>query len=115
MAPPPREAANPALANWKDCRRKRSSISLSRLFALRGSRPAANQSGGYQRQKQLVMPGDGVTARLLPFTVTPGSRGTLHYILHRTVVLNKVEVRRSNRAKRQAEIAHHRHCFQEDF
>ena len=40
--------------------------------------------------------------------------GALHYILQRTVVLDKVEVRSSNRVERNAEIANHGDRFQKN-
>src|SRR5713101_6108505 len=62
-----------------------------------------------------MVAGDGVAVRIRTSAAAAGSGGTLHYILQRTVVLNKVEVRRSNRAKRHAEIADHRDGFEKDF
>src|SRR5260370_37560151 len=60
------------------------------------------------------MAGDGVAVRLLSLAATPGSCGTPDYILHRAVVLNKVEVGGGDRAKRKAEIAHNGDSFQEN-
>ena len=61
-----------------------------------------------------MMAGYGVTARLLSFAATVGSCGAPNYILQRTVMLNKVEVRGGNRAKRKAEVTHYRDCFQKN-
>src|SRR5260370_33525228 len=60
------------------------------------------------------MAGDGVAVRLLSLAATPGSCGTPDYILHRAVVLNKVEVGGGDRAKRKAEISHNGDSFQEN-
>src|SRR3989454_11611858 len=61
------------------------------------------------------MAGDSVAARFRSAAAALGSGGTLHYILQRTVVLDKVEVRSSNGAERYAEIADDRDGFEEDF
>src|SRR3984893_7377032 len=95
------------------CHRKGSSIFI-RFFAWRLSRPAAHQGGGYQRQEQFVMASDGVAARLLSFAAMRGSCGTPHYILQRTIVLNKVEVGGGDGSKRNAEVAHYGDSFQEN-
>src|ERR1700722_15775613 len=60
------------------------------------------------------MAGDGVTARLLSLAATVRSCGAPHYILQRTVMLNKVEVGGGDRAKRKAEVAHDGDCFQKN-
>src|SRR5712664_3512672 len=52
-----------------------------------------------------MMASDGVAARLLSLAAAIRSCGAPYYILQRAVVLNKVEVRGSNRAKRKAEVA----------
>src|SRR5438445_7600438 len=62
-----------------------------------------------------MVAGDGVAVRIRSAAAAARSGGTLHYILQRTVELNKVEVRRGNRAKRDAEIADHRDGFEKDF
>src|SRR5258708_25284627 len=77
--------------------------------------PTGGQRGGNERQKQLVMAGDGVAARFRFAAATLGGGGALHYILHRTVVLDKVKVRRSNGAGGHAEIANDRNGFEENF
>ncbi len=61
-----------------------------------------------------MVAGDGIAARLLSFAAVRGSRGAPHYILQRTVVLNKVEVGGGDGAKRNAKVAHDRHSFQEN-
>src|SRR5690242_15370529 len=71
---------------------KRVIKSILSLFAGRRSRPAAYQGSGNQGQEQFVVAGDGIAARLLSFAAMRGSCGAPHYILQRTVVLNKVEV-----------------------
>src|SRR5258707_2932372 len=78
-------------------------------------RPTGGQRGGNERQKQLVMAGYGVAARFRSAAAALGSGGALHYILHRTVVLDKVEVRSSNGAEGHAEIADDRNGFEENF
>src|SRR4029077_6930524 len=93
--------------------RRESSRSI-RFFAGRRSRPAAHQSGGYQGQKQFVMAGDGVAARLLSFAAMRGSCGAPYYILQRAIVLNKVEVGGSDGPQRNAEIAHYGDGFQKN-
>src|SRR3984893_15786925 len=95
------------------CRRKGSSIFI-RFFTWRLSRPAAHQGGGYQRQEQFVMASDCVAGRRLCLAATRGSCGAPHYILQRTVVLNKVEVGSGDRAKRKAQVAHDGDGFQEN-
>src|SRR6516162_5232840 len=55
-------------------------------------RPSCRQSRRHERQQQLVVPGDGKATRLRSLVAAAGSGGTLHYILQRAVVLNKVEV-----------------------
>src|SRR5256712_8438269 len=62
-----------------------------------------------------MMAGDGVAGRTRTAAAAAGSGRTLHYILQRTVVLNKVEVRGGNRAKRNAEIADHGDGFEKNF
>src|SRR5712691_4960859 len=78
-------------------------------------RPTGGQRGGDERQKQLVVAGDGVAARFRSAAATLGGGGALHYILHRTVVLDKVKVRSGNGAEGDAEIADDRDGFEEDF
>src|SRR4029077_8695840 len=89
--------------------------SILSLFARRRSRPAADQCSGYQRQEQFVVAGDGIAARLLSFAAMRGSCGAPHYILQRTIVLDKVEVGGGDGAKRNAKVAHDGHGFQENF
>src|ERR1700682_6340637 len=96
------------------CRRKRSSSFFFRFFGWRSSWPAAHQRSGDQRQEQFVMASDGVAARLLSFAATRGSCGAPHYILQRTIVLNKVEVGGGDGAKRNAKITHDGDGFQEN-
>ena len=61
-----------------------------------------------------MMASDGVAARLLSLAATVRSCGASYYILQRAVVLNKVEVRGGDRAKRKAEIAHYGNSFQKN-
>src|SRR6266849_7009482 len=77
-----------ARAASADCRRSSSSCSSAAFLG-----PACGQRGGDQRQEQLVVAGDGVAARFRSAAAPGGRGGTLHYILQRTVVLDKVEVR----------------------
>src|SRR3977135_1138711 len=83
-----------------DCRRKGSSGSGAAFLG-----PAGGQRGGDERQEQLVVAGDGVAVRCGSAAAVSGGRGTLHYILQRTVMLDKVEIRSSNGPQRDAEIA----------
>jgi len=62
-----------------------------------------------------VVAGDGVAVRFRSAAASTGRGGTLHYILQRTVVLNKVEVRGGNGAERDAEIANERDGFEKNF
>jgi len=62
-----------------------------------------------------VVAGDGVAVRFRSAVAASGRGGTLHYILQRTVVLNKVEVRRGNGAERNAEISNDAHGFEKNF
>src|SRR6266568_1690156 len=78
-------------------------------------RPSRRQSRGNERQHQFVMPRNRKAVGLRSFVVAGGGRGTLHYILQRAVVLNKVEVGCGDGAKRHAEIPHHGDSFQENF
>src|SRR5690349_14238287 len=48
------------------------------------------------------------------FVVAAGSGGTLHYILQRPIVLDKVEVGRSNGAEWHAEVPYHGNSLQEN-
>ena len=61
-----------------------------------------------------MMASDGVAARLLSLAAAIRSCGAPYYILQRAVVLNKVEVRGSNWAKRKAEVAHYGDSFQKN-
>ena len=61
-----------------------------------------------------MVAGDGVAARLLSFAAMRGSCGAPHYILQRTVVLNKVEVGSCDGPKGNAEIANDGDGFQEN-
>src|SRR5258708_859192 len=83
-----------------DCRRRGSLFSKAAFLG-----PAGGQRRGDQRQEQLMVAGDGVAVRFRSTAAVRGRSGTLHYILQRTVVLDKVEVRGGNRAKRDTEIA----------
>src|SRR5256885_4237603 len=60
------------------------------------------------------MAGDGKPPRGGSLTATRGRGRALHYILQRTIVLDKVEVRSSNRLQRNAEVANDRDRFQEN-
>ena len=60
------------------------------------------------------MPGNGVTARSVFSLGALRSRGTLHYILQWAIMLDKVEVRGSNRQQRHTEISNHGNRFQEN-
>src|SRR5215469_1629984 len=78
-------------------------------------RPSCRQSGRHERQQQLVVAGDGKAARLRPLlTVRARGGGTLHYILQRAIVLNKVEVGRRNRREWYAQVAHQRNSLQKN-
>src|SRR5207245_8029698 len=92
-----------------NCCQRDSSFSKTHLF-----RPTRGQRGGDERQKQLVVAGDGVAVRF-GTAAAAGSGGTLHYILQRTVVLNKVEVRSGNRAQRDAQVANDGNGFEKNF
>src|ERR1700722_11146643 len=61
------------------------------------------------------MAGDGVAARFLFAASAFGCGGTLHYILQRTIVLDKVEVRGGDWLQGHTEIAHDANGFQENF
>src|SRR6266851_3044134 len=91
------------------CRRRCSSFSSAALLG-----PASGQRGGDERQEQLVVTGDGVAVRCRSAAAVGWRGGALHYILHRTVVLDKVEIRGGNRAKRNAKIAHDRNSLQKN-
>src|SRR6266403_1143708 len=93
-----------------DCRRKGSWCSSAAFLG-----PAGGQRGGNERQEQLVVAGDGVAVRFRSAAASSGRGGTLHYILQRAVVLNKVEVRSGNGAERDAEIADNAHGFKKNF
>src|SRR6266851_613310 len=77
--------------------------------------PAGGQRGGDQRQEQLVVAGDGVTVRFRTALVAARSGRALHYILQRTIVLDKVEVRSGNGPERDAEIADDGNGFEKNF
>src|SRR5260370_40866798 len=93
---------------------KRVIKSILSLFTRRCSRPAADQGSGYQGQEQFVMAGGGIAARLLSLAAVRGSCGAPHYILQRTIVLNKVEVGGGDGAKRNAKVAYDGHGLQEN-
>src|ERR1700674_1034632 len=93
-----------------DSRRRGSSFSGAAFLG-----PAGGQRGGDERHEQLVVSGDGVAVRSQSTPAGAWGGGTLHYILQRTVVLNKVEVRSGNRAERDAEIADDGNGFEENF
>src|SRR2546423_15398918 len=61
-----------------------------------------------------MVAGNGEAARISPRTATQRRGGALHYIVQRTVVLDKVEVRGSNGMQGHAEIAHYGNGFQEN-
>jgi hypothetical protein len=61
-----------------------------------------------------MVAGNRVAVRLGSAPPTNGSGGTPHYILQRTVVLDKVEVRRGDGAERNAKIAHHGNSLQKN-
>src|SRR6266436_5770316 len=90
-------------------RRRGSSFSRTAFLG-----PTGGQRSGNERQEQLVVAGDGVAVRLRAALDATGSGGTLHYILQRTVVLNKVEVRRGNGAWWNAKIAHDGNGFEKN-
>src|SRR6202521_3443849 len=93
-----------------DCRRKGSSCSSAAFLG-----PAGGQRGGNERQEQLVVAGDGVAVRFRAATAAGGRGGALHYILQRTVVLDKVEVRGGDGTERDAEISNDRDGFEKNF
>src|ERR1700686_3442319 len=93
-----------------DCRRKGSSCSSAVFLG-----PAGGQRGGNERQEQLVVAGDSVAVRFRAAAAAGGRGGALHYILQRTVVLDKVEVRGGNGAERDLEIANDGNGFQKNF
>src|SRR5437667_5578901 len=103
---PSRYSARAASA---DCRQRGSSFSSAASF-----RPAGSQRGGDERHQQLVVAGNGVAVRFRSAASAGRRGGALHYILQRTVVLDKVEVRSGNRAEWNAEIAHHGNRFQKN-
>src|SRR5690349_12847180 len=82
-----------------NCRRTESSFSCAPVLG-----PAGCQCRCHERQKQLVVAGNGIAMRFRSALPPAGSGGTLYYILQRTIVLNKVKVRRSNGAQGDAEI-----------
>src|SRR5712691_9647056 len=100
-----RDGSDPA--GLKGCRRRGSSFSSAAFLG-----PTGGQRGGDERQEQLVMPGDCVAARFRSAAAAGRGGGTLHYILHRTVVLDKVEIRCSNGAQRDSEISHDGNGFE---
>src|SRR5437879_10218740 len=71
-------------AGFAGCRRRGSSFSRMAFLG-----PTGRQRGRDQRQKQLVVAGDGVAVRCRSDVAAEGGGGTLHYILQRTIVLNK--------------------------
>src|SRR5712692_6123460 len=92
------------------CRRRGSSFSIAAFLG-----PAGGQRGGDERQEQLVVAGDGVAVRCESAAAVCGGRGALYYILQRTVVLDKVEVRSSNGPQRDAQVADHGNSLQKNF
>src|SRR5713226_4979409 len=92
-----------------DCRLRGSSFSIAAFLW-----PAGSQRGGNERQEQLVVAGNGVAVRCGSAAAAGGGRGPLHYILHGTVVLDKVEIRSSNGAQRDANVADHGNRFQKN-
>jgi len=77
--------------------------------------PASGQRSGDERQEQLVVAGNSVAVRFRSAAAVRGRGWTLHYILQRTVVLNKVEVRGGNGTERDAEIADDGNGFEKNF
>ena len=61
------------------------------------------------------MAGDGEAARMRPRSPVYKGRRALHYIVQRTVVLDKVEVCSSDWTKGHAEISNDGDGFQEHF
>src|SRR5712692_1071944 len=92
------------------CRRTGSSCSSAPFLG-----PAGGQRGGHERQEQLVVAGDGVAVRFRSAAAVGGRGRTLHYILQRTVVLDKVEVGSGNGAERDPEIADDGNGFEKNF
>src|SRR6267143_3290967 len=92
------------------CRQRGSSFSSAALLG-----PASGQRGGDERQEQLVVTGDGVAVRCRSAAAVGWRRGALHYILQRTVVLDKVEVGRGDGPERDAEIANDGNGFEKNF
>src|SRR5262249_9522595 len=95
--------------SWS-CHLKGSSFSSAQFF-----RPARRQRPGDERQEQLMVTGDGITTGCRSATTACGRGGTLHYILHRAVVLDKVEVRSGNGSKRNTQVADNRNSFKKHF
>src|SRR5713101_6706809 len=62
-----------------------------------------------------VVAGDGVTVRFRTALVAARSGRALHYILQRTIMLDKVEVRSGNGPERDAEIADDGNGFEKNF
>ena len=62
-----------------------------------------------------MMACDGVAARFRFASSAFGYGGTLHYILQRTVVLDKVKVGGGDWLQGHTEIARDAHSFQENF
>src|SRR5277367_2567184 len=58
---------------------------------------------------------DGVAARFRFAATAIGCGGTLHYILQRAIVLDKVEVCGGDWLQRHTEIADNAHGFQKNF
>src|SRR5262245_1669382 len=71
----------------------------------RHGRQVRYECGGYERKQDFVVTCDGIplSSGNAPFF---GRRGTLHYILQWTIVLDKVEVCRCNGSKGNAQITH---------
>src|SRR5258707_3737575 len=103
-----REEFGPAAS--ANCRRRGSSFSSAAFLG-----PAGGQRGGNERQEQLVVAGDGVAVEFRAVAAASGRCGALHYILQRTVVLDKVEVCGGNGADRDAEIAYDGNGFEKNF
>ncbi len=62
-----------------------------------------------------MVAGDGIAVRFRSAPATGGCGGTLHYILQRTVVLDKVEVRGGDGTEWDAEIADDGNGFEKNF
>src|SRR5580765_1204935 len=103
------EKTGPDPAEEASYRRRGSTFSLAQRF-----RPTSSERGGHQRHQQFVVARDGETARTRFAAAAFGDSGTLHYILQRTVVLDKVEVGSGNWLQGHTKIADDAHGFQKN-